>query len=51
MRPHTLFFDEAYQHHYGGAVMKIEYDVLFSIGTMLETNFARRLVRNAKEFV
>lgn len=51
MRPHTLFFDEAYQHHYGGAVMGQKYDVVFSIGTMLETNMARRLVMQAEEVV
>lgn len=31
--------------------MNLEFDVLFSIGTMLETNLARRLVGKAKEVV
>lgn len=51
MRPHTLFFDEPYQHHYGGAVSQIQFDVLFTIGTMVETGLAKRLVKNAQQVV
>jgi NAD-dependent deacetylase len=44
MRPHVLFFDEAYneEFYYKETVLKLsqESDILFVVGTMLETNLA-----------
>jgi NAD-dependent deacetylase len=50
MRPHVLFFDEAYNEEFyrKETVMKKieEFDILFVVGTMLETNLALKIVEN-----
>ena len=48
MKPHSMFFDEAYSEHYYRKETITEFytecDVLIVVGTALETNFAKKMV-------
>ena len=49
MKPHCMFFDEAYSEHYyrerSVSGFLDESDCLIVVGTALETSFAARIVR------